>query len=56
MINDMITSSLEMIVSSLKYTLCCETFCLNHRKTGMRQKKKEQADNFFPHSTQIPNI
>ena len=46
MINDMITSSLEMIVSSLKYTLCCETFCLNHRKTGMSQKKRNRQTTF----------
>ena len=49
MINDMITSSLEMIISSLKYTLCCETFCLNHRKTGMSQKKRT-GRKLFPSS------
>ena len=47
MINDMITSSLKMIVSSLKYTLCCETFCLNHRKTEMSQKKKKNSQPTF---------
>ena len=47
MINDMITLSLDMIVSSLKYTLCCETFCLNHHKTGMSQKKQKNGQTTF---------